>query len=115
VTTLFGHRHEGDPRPSSTFTVSVDGWDVVRLHGELDLATVATFDAAFDLLGPVQQVVVLDLADVRFVDSVGLTRLVALHRRLVADGGRLVFRHLQPNVRRVFAVTELDTFFQVEE
>ena len=55
----------------------------------------------------------LDLSDVEFLSSMALTRFVALDRELKAAGGRLSLRNVRPDVRRVFAVTRLDTLLEV--
>lgn len=89
--------------------------DVVALHGELDLASVPTMDAVIDLIATAASPVVLDLTDLAFVDSTGLTRFVRLHRQLRDHGGTLVLRHPQPRVRRVLAVSGLDTVLPVED
>jgi anti-sigma B factor antagonist len=89
--------------------------DVLALHGALDLATVAALDAAIDVVGSSRTDLVLDLSDLQFVDSTGLTRFVMLHRRLGEHGARLVLRHPKANVRKVLAVTGLDTLFGVED
>jgi anti-sigma B factor antagonist len=49
---------------------------------------------------------VLDLADVGFMDSTALGLLVSLHRRL---GDRLVVAGARPVVQRLFEITKLVT------
>ena len=64
---------------------------VLPLSGAIDLETAPEVRAAVaelrerDVAG-----IVLDLADVTFIDSVGLSVLVSVHRRLKDEGGRLV-------------------------
>jgi anti-anti-sigma factor len=55
----------------------------------------------------------LDLSGVAFLSSTALTRFVALDREQKAAGGRLSLRNVRPNVRRVFAVTRLDSLLEV--
>ena len=55
----------------------------------------------------------LDLSAVAFLSSMALTRFVALDQALKAAGGRLSLLNVRPDVRRVFAVTRLDTLFEV--
>ena len=52
--------------------------------------------------------VVLDLGGVTFIDSSGLSALVAAHRRLAADHAHLAARAARPGVARVLKVTGLD-------
>ena len=49
-------------------------------HGELDLATAPTLEAALDGV-EIAERLVLDLCGLSFIDSTGLHLLVALHRR----------------------------------
>jgi anti-sigma B factor antagonist len=95
------------------------GEDIVALHGELDIATVFTLDAAIDRFidrfKDSGRDLVIDLTDLQFVDSMGLTRFVRLHRQLAEHGARLVLRHARPHVRKVLAITALDQLFGVEE
>jgi anti-anti-sigma factor len=57
--------------------------------------------------------VVLDFGDVEFVTGSGLGKLVALHLKIKAKGGRLAFQNVRPFVREVFAVTGLSRLFDV--
>jgi anti-anti-sigma factor len=57
--------------------------------------------------------VVFDLGAVTLPTAGGLGRLVALHRRLRADGGRLVLRNLDEAVYEAFALTRLTDLLDV--
>jgi len=77
-----------------------DGWTIVRVAGELDLATAPRLEKHITTLllaHPVRRLI-LEMADLQFCDSSGLGVLVAMHRRLDAGGGRLVLTglHGQP-------------------
>lgn len=56
---------------------------------------------------------VLDLATVVRVHSALLARLVDLHRRVAAAGGRLALCGLRPEVRDLFAVTQTDQLLAI--
>jgi len=62
----------------------------VALHGQLDLDAAPRLQAAFDGLRErsVNRVVV-DLAELRFCDSIGLSALVVAHNYCTAAGGYL--------------------------
>ncbi|WP_374969667.1 STAS domain-containing protein [Terrabacter sp. BE26] len=67
-----------------------DGVATVRLSGEIDTYTVPEVRRAFDKVAATADVkVVVDLQEVTFLDSSGLGAIIALHRRVVAAGGRL--------------------------
>jgi anti-sigma B factor antagonist len=56
---------------------------------------------------------VLDLTGIRLVTSSALGRLVALHRKARAAGGRLVLVNLSPAVTNILAVTNLDRVLEL--
>jgi anti-sigma B factor antagonist len=71
---------------------------VLRLHGELDLATVPTVEDTFERHAG-RRAVVLDLADLEFMDSSGVRLVVELNRPDVA------FMAAGPRVARVLDMT----------
>lgn len=65
-----------------------DGTRVVRVEGDIDLATAPQLEASLDTAtGP--GIVVLDLADIGFIDSTGLRSIVAAHDAAEEHGGTL--------------------------
>lgn len=58
--------------------------------------------------------VVLDLAQVRFIDSSGLGAIVAAMKQLGKDR-RLDLAGLNDDVDRVFRLTRMDTVFQIHQ
>ena len=94
-----------------TFTEHIHG-DVVilRPHGRL---TVETFGL---LKGRVREHVtegrrrlVLNLADVSYVDSIGIAEIVRAHVMLNTGGGRLTLTNLPPAVDELLSLTQLHT------
>lgn len=82
---------------------------LVALTGELDLSRAYTFDEEMRRLEAQRpEVIVLDLRELNFVDSAGLGRVLALHRRARRDGRRLVVVRGCRAVQRLFAITALD-------
>jgi anti-sigma B factor antagonist len=71
---------------------------VLRLHGELDLATVPTVEDTFERHAD-RRAIVLDLADLEFMDSSGVRLVVELNRPDVA------FMAAAPRVARVLDMT----------
>jgi anti-sigma B factor antagonist len=60
------------------------------------------------------QHLVLDLAAVQYLTSSALGKLVALHRRLRQQGGRLTVINAQDAVWEVFVVTRLNQILEVK-
>jgi anti-sigma B factor antagonist len=87
---------------------------LVTVSGELDAAT-ATFlyDKLSDLEVDDVQHVVLDLAQVTFMDSTGLGVIVTEHKRLAHTDGSLTIFSPPSSVRRLFEITGLDGVLDV--
>ncbi len=97
-------------------TVQHPDFDTVQvsIEGSLDLARAYDFDDAMrrierDAPGRV----LLDLRGLDFLDSTGLSRLVALRRRCRRTGRRLVLVRGSMAVQRLFAMTAMDEHFEV--
>ena len=93
----------------------LDGRAVVRASGEIDANTapqlrtfLATMEASTD--GDV----VLDVEEVRLVDSAGLGALVGAYKRVKQSGSQLVLRRPNAVVQRVLRVSGLDQVFVIE-
>jgi anti-anti-sigma factor len=71
--------------------------------GELDIATVPQFDQSFDAaVEQAPESIVVDLAQVTFIDSTGLRALLAMSERYQGDLGLSVG---SPAVERIIDVT----------
>jgi anti-anti-sigma factor len=93
-----------------------DGVEVVVAFSDaIDLESSATLRAAVtDLRDQGYERIVLDIGEVSFVDSVGLSVLVAVHRRLSEDGGHLVLRRPTRPVAKVLEISGLVGLLDVE-
>jgi anti-sigma B factor antagonist len=101
---------------AGTLTIDVDlagPVRIVRVSGEVDLATAPILEEALKDFAAGGDPVVVDLSAVGFLDSSGLSVLVQARQRLEeADGTnglRLVVT--RPVIRRVFEVTGLADVF----
>ena len=81
---------------------------LVEIAGELDIATVPRVSAALEA-GPAASAgaVVVDLADVAFMDSTGLAALVKLEHALADRDGRLLIACPEGPARLLLDVTGL--------
>jgi anti-anti-sigma factor len=87
---------------------------LVTLAGELDASTASLlYDQLSDLEIEDVQHVVLDLAQVSFMDSTGLSVVVTEHKRLLHAGGGLTIFAPPSSVRRLFEITGLDTVLDI--
>jgi anti-anti-sigma factor len=89
---------------------------VVHVYGELDLATVADFDAALDkAFASGTPRVVLDLAELSSIDSTGLRSLVLFAERCEGGGRELAIRRGSRRVHKAFEATQLEDRLPFEE
>ena len=91
-----------------------NGAPVVSVLGEVDLATAPAFartllDAAEDGRGEV----IVDLTGCSFLDSRGLSALLATRGRLEHSNRRLALVLSNPSVMRVFQLTQCDELFEI--
>jgi anti-sigma B factor antagonist len=101
-------------------TRQIDGHTVVGLKGELDIATVD--DLREDLRKAREMYgvhLILDLAELEFMDSQGLSVIVSCHKTVTAAGGSLALVAPRPIVRRTLEITglsgRLHVFDSIEE
>ncbi len=90
------------------------GTQVLRLRGEIDLENSPQLrERLLDIVQQQPPRMIVDLTGVSYMDSSGVGTLVELKRNLERSGGRLVLVGLQPRVRSVFEITQLDKFFVI--
>ncbi|HEX6418479.1 MAG TPA: STAS domain-containing protein [Acidimicrobiales bacterium] len=88
---------------------------VVAVRGEIDLSTREPFGRA------VRQAttagagrVVIDMAEITFMDSSGLAVLAEAHRALGEAPGAIVLRRVRPAVRSVLTLSGLDGLLSIQ-
>jgi anti-sigma B factor antagonist len=89
----------------------VGPFDVVAVTGEIDVASVDMLrDRVLPLVGKPEPRLIIDLSGVTFMDSTGLSLLVAVRRRL-PDGAPLLIVGAAPQIARLFQITSLNKVF----
>lgn len=79
---------------------------VVAVRGELDLASGPELEAQLDqLAGPETQLVVVDLRQLDFMDSTGLSIIVRAHQRLADQGCEMGLVKGSQQVQRLLDLT----------
>jgi anti-sigma B factor antagonist len=81
---------------------------IVRIAGELDLATVPQLTEVLHGLEPACERVILDLTSLEFIDSTGLRLAVTEHDRATMDGFEFVLAGAAGPVLKVMRLTGLD-------
>ena len=93
---------------------SLDRQHEVRLLGELDMSTAPQLrDELARLASTGAGVVTLDLSDLAFIDSTGLSVLITSLKRLRSQGGDLALRSPTPGTRKVLEITGLTEVFSI--
>jgi anti-anti-sigma factor len=80
---------------------------VLRVAGELDLGTAALFRGALDSLLSRDQSIIVDVQDLRYIDSKGVHILEQCREALGRQGRRLAVSSPAPTVRRVMEIAGL--------
>ncbi len=93
----------------------VDGVAVVALDGRIVLGeeSNALREAVKNLIAAGKKKVVLNMANITFIDSAGLGTLVAAHHSAKSQGAALKLAHLGAKFQEVLQITKLLTVFDV--
>jgi anti-anti-sigma factor len=89
--------------------VIVHAGPAVVIRGEIDICSSAQLRE--QLLNVMQRHgarIVLDLAEVTFIDCAGISALLAARRQALLAGGSLRVLRASPRVRRIISLTRLD-------
>jgi anti-sigma B factor antagonist len=92
--------------PFGVSSYDFQGGRTFSLMGELDASTCRGLSER--LIGPPGSLIVVDLCELRFMDSSGLGVLHAARRAALKRGGTLVVSRPNPMVSRVMEITGLD-------
>ncbi len=103
----------------STLTVTVaphppGSTTVLQVAGELDQHTAPRLRKALDAVPFTAGTnVVLDVTDLVYCDSTGVTVFLTAHQRAEAAGGSLRLAGLNPDLTRMFRILAIDTVFSL--
>lgn len=101
-------KQKGASMPTTDLsTRACDGYVVVALSGELDMLDAARVTAGLTSAAAREPQVIVDLADLKFIDCSGITALIR-GRKLARDaGGELRLAAPRPQVLQVLTLTRL--------
>jgi anti-anti-sigma factor len=99
--------------PTLDIRVERDGTQAtVWIEGEVEFATAPRLrETLLELAQEGARPVVVDLAEVSFLDSAGISLLIQAKKRLTSGGSDLVLRDPQANIRRVLEISGLTELF----
>jgi anti-sigma B factor antagonist len=98
-------------------TREVSGVSIVDLSGKITLGEggVALREEVRKLLAEGKKKIVLNLAEVNYIDSSGLGELVSAYTAVKNAGGELKLLNLTSKVRDLLVITKLVTVFDVKD
>ena len=98
-------------------TRQIDGVTILDLSGRITLGegSVTIRDAVRDALAKGSKNIVLNLADVSYIDSSGLGELVSAYTSVKNSGGELKLLNLTAKVHDLLQITKLYTVFDVKD
>lgn len=106
-------RDESDSMQAS-ITDHRSGVAVLHLRGELDADTASTLHAMLaDLLERPVPKIVVDVSQLKFCDSIGLSAFITSKQVLTARGGWLSFAGANPFLARLMVTVGLGRYFAI--
>jgi anti-sigma B factor antagonist len=90
---------------------------IIDLSGRITLGdgTGALRDAVKNTMAAGNKNIVLNLADVSYIDSAGLGELVGCFTTVNNQGGKLKLLNLQKKIKDLMQITKLHTIFEVAD
>jgi anti-anti-sigma factor len=86
---------------------------LVALSGDVDLATATIAEDELRRAEQSEDLVVLDLGEVTFMDSTGLRMVISAHERLRERGAVLEIQHVPHQVARLFELVGVNSLLGV--
>jgi anti-sigma B factor antagonist len=100
--------------PFDLVRMDVEGHPVIVVYGELDvLNSPKLHEAISDAISEKPSAILVDMANVTFIDSSGLGALVVAHRHLAEAGGELRLVAVTDSSAKIFEMTGLSERFQI--
>ena len=98
-------------------TEKIDTGFLLRLKGDVDMNTSSDVRTAlaemFRLEASGMKAILIDLSQVRYMDSSGIATLVEVMQNCMKKGARLRLFELSPPVRDVFELARLASVFEI--
>lgn len=88
---------------------------IVALRGELDLASAPLLESEIEGGVPDGGALVLDLDDLKFIDSTGLRLILTTHERAIANGQEFAVTKGSEQVQRLLTITGVGEHLRIIE
>ncbi|MCG6552345.1 MAG: STAS domain-containing protein [Candidatus Magnetominusculus sp. LBB02] len=95
-------------------TVANSGYTVVSVAGEIDMySSPALRDTLLSLVKKKAAVVIVNLKDIKYIDSSGIATFVEALKKMMAYKGRLKIVNVPERVMEIFKFSKLDQVFDI--
>lgn len=110
----------GTPGPSvdSAFSISsrrLDHGIALDLSGEIDLATAPIVEDELRRAEQAEDLIVLNLEAVEFIDSTGIRTVIAAHQRLRGRGASLRIVNVPEQVQKLFKLVGIFDHLEIDD
>ena len=98
-------------------TRQVEGISVIDVAGRITLGegSAALRETLRDMVAKNQNKILLNLADVTYIDSSGIGELVSAYTTVANTGGQLKLLNLNKRVKDLLQITKLYTVFDIKD
>ncbi|AHF06430.1 STAS domain-containing protein [Desulfitobacterium metallireducens] len=99
-----------------SFEINANPQEVaVILEGKIFVEDAAQLrERLLDLINQGHRRFIIDMHKATYIDSSGLGVLVAIHKRALENGGKVVIKGLQGVVKDLFLMTRLNKVFEID-
>ena len=87
----------------------------VSLNGEIDISNVKLLNEYIEKMYEQGNEFIVDFENLTYIDSTGLGALVHIYKALDAEGKKLTIKNVNDNIKKLFAITNLDNLIGIEE
>lgn len=87
----------------------------IAVSGDLDISSCEAFKQEVNTMIQKDDSLIMDGRELDYIDSVGLGALISIQKKIKGEKGGIVLRHLRPNVKKIFEITDLDKIFTLED
>ncbi len=94
--------------------VHLDDHAVVVAAGEIDLESAPAFEATLNEAVDLSPVLTIDMHNVGFMDSSGLSVLIRVIQRCSSEGGAVTLRGVRSGPLRLIEIAGIDTVMEID-
>ena len=94
--------------------VKIEGTEVLAtLVGRLDTAAAAQFSRDIEpLMDNADKTITLDCTGLEFISSSGLRLFLSLRKQTIAQGGKVIIKNVNADIKQVFTITGFYSLFE---